>query len=92
MVPMREARKVWRTSTVPTVSSTSSGAQHAGHGVAQVVERLVDDRVVADLDALALGDGARVAHRAHVEAEDDRVGGGGEHDVGLVDAADAGAG
>ena len=26
MVPTREARKIWRTSTWPTVSSTSSGS------------------------------------------------------------------
>ena len=32
---------------------------------------------------------AGVADRADVEADDDRVGRGGEHDVGLVDAADA---
>ena len=89
---MFEARKVWRTSTRADGLLDLLGREHAGHRVAQVVERLVDDRVVADLHALALGRGARVADRAHVEAEDDRVGGGGEHDVGLGDAADAGAG
>src|SRR3954471_15978448 len=65
--------------------------EHALHGVAQVVERLVDHRVAADLHAFALGGGARVADRANVEAEDHRVGRGGEHDVGLADAADAAA-
>src|SRR5919202_4102537 len=67
------------------------GLQHALHRVAQVVERLVDDRVRPDLDALALGRGARVADRADVEAEDHRVRRGGEHDVGLADAADTAA-
>src|SRR4051812_36099518 len=64
--------------------------EHALHGVAQLVDRAVDDRVGADLDALALSQLARLAHRADVEAEDDRVGRGGEVDVGLRDAADAG--
>ena len=35
--------------------------------------------------------GARVADGAHVEADDDRLRGRRQHDVGLVDAADAGA-
>ena len=33
--------------------------QHALHGVAQLVDRAVDDRVGADLDALAVGELAR---------------------------------
>ena len=63
--------------------------EHALHRRAQLLDRAVDDRVGADLDALALGDLARVADGAHVEREDHAVGGGGEHHVGLVDAADA---
>ena len=77
---------------MPSVVLDLLGLEHALHRVAQLVEALVDDRVVADLDALAVGQRARVADRAHVEAEDDRVGGGGEHDVGLGDAADAACG
>src|SRR3954453_3217083 len=64
--------------------------QHALHGVAQLVDRAVDHRVRADLDALAIGQRGRVAHRAHVEAEHDRVRGGGQVDVGLRDPAHAG--
>src|SRR4051794_28618621 len=64
--------------------------EHALHGVPQFVDRAVDDRVRPDLHALAVGQGARVAHRAHVEAHDDRVRGGGQVDVGLRDATDAG--
>ena len=67
------------------------GREHALHRVAQLLEGAVDDRVGADLDALAVGDGRRVAHRAHVEADDHGVGRRGEVDVGLRDAADAGA-
>src|SRR3954447_22796456 len=52
--------------------------QHALHGVAQLVDRAVDHRVGADLDALTVGERRRVAHRAHVEAEHDRVRGGGQ--------------
>ena len=91
MTPIFDARKIWRTSTLADGLLDLLGLEHALHRGAQLVERLVDDRVVADLDALALGDGARVADRADVEADDDRVGRGGEHDVGLVDAADAAA-
>ena len=46
---------------------------------------------MADLDALALGDGARVADRADVEGQDHRVGGGGQHHVGLGHGADGAA-
>src|SRR5205807_6488483 len=49
----------------------------------------VDDRIRADLHALAVGGLARVAHGANVEGEDDPIGGGREHHVGLVYAADA---
>src|SRR3954447_22728815 len=65
------------------------GLEHALHRRADLLERAVDDRVGADLDALALGEQAGLADGPDVEAEDDRVGGGGEHDVGFVDAADA---
>src|SRR3954452_22944486 len=61
--------------------------EHALHRVAQVFGDFVDDRVGADVDALALGGAFRVQERPHVEADDDRVGGRGQHYVGLVDAA-----
>ena len=88
-MPMREARKVWRTSTVPTVSSTCSGSSMPFMAARRSSMALVDDGVGADLDVLALGHRAGVAHRADVEAEDDRVRGRGQDDVGLGDAADA---
>ena len=89
IVPMREARKSWRTSAWPSGVLDLVGLEHALHRRAQLLDRAVDHRVGADLDALALGDRARVADRAHVEGEDHGVGGGREHHVGLVDAADA---
>src|SRR3954470_12129139 len=61
--------------------------EQALHRVAQVFGDFVDDRVGADVDALALGGAFRVQERPHVEADDDRVGGRGQHYVGLVDAA-----
>src|SRR5829696_439903 len=67
------------------------GLEHALHRRPQVLGHLVDHRVGADLDALALGGAASVGERADVEADDDGVGGRGEHDVGLVDAARGGA-
>src|SRR4051812_43183986 len=65
------------------------GREQALHGVAQLLDDLVDDRVEPDLDALAVGDLAGLADRAHVEADDHGVGGRGQHDVVLGDAADA---
>ena len=60
------------------------------HRGAQLLERLVDDRVGADLDALAVGDAARASPTGRtLKPRIDRVGGRGEHHVGLVDAADA---
>src|SRR4029077_13050135 len=48
-----------------------------------------DDVVRADLDALARRKLACLGVRPNVEADDQRVGGGGEHDVVLGDRADA---
>src|SRR3954453_19736759 len=65
------------------------GREHALHRLTQLVDDVVDDVVGADLDALALGGGERIADGPDAEADDHAVGSGGEHDVGLVDAADA---
>src|SRR5690606_7181645 len=64
--------------------------EEAFERVADVLDGVVDDRVEADVDLLALGDLADAGHRADLEAEDDRVRGGGEHHVRLGDRADAG--
>src|SRR5262249_12430492 len=65
------------------------GLEHALEGRLDLVDRLVDDRVVADVDALAVGQLPRLALRPDVEADHDRVRGGGQVDVVLGDAADA---
>ena len=51
--------------------------------------RLVDDRVVADVDALGVRDLRGLALGADVEADDDGIRRGGEVDVRLGDGADA---
>src|SRR5918996_6270191 len=47
--------------------------EHADERLAAVVRELVDDPVRAQVDALALGERARLRVGAHVEAEHDRV-------------------
>src|SRR4029079_924649 len=63
--------------------------EHALEGLLDLVDRLVDDRVVADLDALALGDLGVLALGPNVEADDDGVGRHREVDVVERDRADA---
>ena len=53
-MPTREALKVWRTSTVADGLLDLLGLEQALHRRAQLLDDLVDDRVAADLDALAL--------------------------------------
>ena len=59
------------------------------HRLAHLVGDVVDDGMLADVDALALGDVLRVAIGPHVEADDDGVRRRREQHVGLVDRADA---
>ena len=61
--------------------------QHAREHALHVVEQVVDDGIVADLDAFALGQVAGLFRGADVEAEDRRTGGLGQLDVALGDAA-----
>src|SRR5215467_673111 len=67
------------------------GLEHALEGGLDLLDRLVDDRVVADVHALAPRQLARPAGRAHVEAHDDRLGGDRQVDIVLGDRADAAA-
>src|SRR3546814_194517 len=53
-----------------------------------LLDRLVDDRVVANLDTFLVGHLGRLALGPDVEADDDGVGGGGQVDVGLGDRTD----
>ena len=64
--------------------------EQAGHRLLHVVDEVVDDVVVADLDAGALGGLARFLVGAHVEADDRRIRRFGQPHVRLGDAADAG--
>src|SRR4051812_9511806 len=61
--------------------------QHAGKRVPHVVDHVVDDRVVTDLDAVALRQVARLRVGADIEADNHRAGRLGEDHVALVDAA-----
>src|SRR4051794_9461858 len=62
--------------------------EHALERGLDLLDRVVDDRVVPDLHALAVGQLRRLALRADVEADDDRVGRGRQVDVGLGDRTD----
>ena len=65
--------------------------EQALHGLLHVLDRVVDDGVEADLHLVALGGVRGLALRPHVEADDDRVGGGGQEHVAFADGARAGA-
>ena len=62
--------------------------QHARQRVAHVVDHIVDDRVVADLDAVALGQVARLRVGPHIEADDEGAGCLGQDHIAFVDPAD----
>src|SRR5215472_15105544 len=64
--------------------------QQAGHRLLHVVHEVVDDVVIADLDAGAFGGLARLLVGAHVEAEDRHARRFRQRHVGFGDAADAG--
>ena len=59
--------------------------QHALHGRLDIVDHIVDDVVLPDLDLLLLGKGLGTRSRTDVEADDERVRGGGKSDVALDD-------
>ena len=90
IVPRRETWKSARTSTSPITASVSTGESMPTSACSISLGQLVDHAVLADLDPLALGELARLGRRPHVEADHHRVRGGGEVDVVLGDAADAG--
>src|SRR5262249_49006883 len=62
--------------------------QHAGQRRLEVVDRLVDDVVRTQVDAVGLRLLTRFRLRLHVEAEHDRARGRCQHHVALVDRAD----
>src|SRR5690606_6781264 len=51
-------------------------------------DEVVDDRVQADIDALAVGQLLGLRGWSHVEADDDGIGGRGQHHIALGNAAD----
>ena len=89
-MPILEMRNTWRTSTRPSTCSLRLRREHAGERRLDLVDRLVNDVVVAHLDAGGLGQLARRRVGARVEADDHGARGHRQVDVGLGDAADAG--
>src|SRR6476660_4415498 len=65
------------------------GLEHALESGLDLVDRLVDDRVVPDVDTLAVGQLGGLALRPDVEAQDDDVVGQRQVDVALGDPTDA---
>ena len=64
------------------------GLEQALESRLDLVDRLVDHRVVPDVDALAVRQLLHATHRLHVEADHDGVGDHGQVDVVLRDATD----
>ena len=64
--------------------------QHARQRRFHVIHHIVDDVVIADLDAIALGAVARLVVGAHIEADHRRAAGMRQDHVAFGDAADAG--
>src|SRR5690606_20492330 len=64
------------------------GCQHAGHGRLHLIHGVVDDVVVAQIDAIVLSQLARTCIGPGVEPDDDRLGRDCQIDVGFADAAD----
>src|SRR5918994_2917187 len=69
----------------PELGLALFGLQHAAHGIADVVDRVVDHAVQANVHALLLGQVPGLHVRADVEPDDDRAGGQLEVDVALGD-------
>ena len=62
--------------------------EHTLHGRLDLVDTVVNDAVHAHVDVASRGAVACGTVGTNVEADDDRTGGGGEHDVAFVDGAD----
>ncbi len=64
--------------------------QHAGQGRLDIVYHFVDDRIIAQIDIVALYDFPRLRVGANVESDHNRLGRGGKRDIRFGNAADAG--
>ena len=89
MTVLLPTRKIWRTSARPSTTSTIDRLEETLERGAEIVGQLVDDVVQADVDALGLGRPTGGVGDLRVEADDDRVRGGGQHDVVVGDVAGA---
>src|SRR5690606_11140600 len=59
--------------------------EHALHGVLEVVDGIVDDRVHTDIDLFLVGQGSGIVHRPYVETDDHGIGGTGQQYIGFGD-------
>ena len=78
-----------RTSAVPRYVSLIDRFQHAEHGAFDLVDDVVNDRVQADIDLLAIRQFRSLSFRSHVEADDDGVRSRSQQNVRFGDGADA---
>ena len=81
ILPTLEMLKISQDLGVAEQGLAQHRRQHARTRLLDVVHEVVDDVVVADLDAVALGQLARLLVGADIEADDRRAGGLGQHDV-----------
>src|SRR5690606_19803429 len=64
--------------------------EHASQGRFHIIDQVIEDAVVAQIQAFLLNQALGCSIRPHVEAEDNGVGGHGQADVGLGNAAHTG--
>lgn len=62
--------------------------EHTLHGTLDLLDGIIDDGIGADVNFLLLGKSFGTARRTDLEADDDGVGGGSEHDVVFRDSTD----
>src|ERR1700693_1092847 len=75
---------------IPEKPLAQGRGQHARQRIPHIVDHVVDDRVIADLDPVALRQIARLRVGSDVEADDHGAGRFGQDDIAFVDAADRG--
>ena len=90
IVPTLLTLNVFRTSAWPMTSSLYDRIEHAFHGLFDLFDHVVDDAMQADVDLSCSAVAFALRLRPDVEADDDRVGRGCQHDVRFGDGADAG--
>lgn len=65
-------------------------SEHAGHSCLDIINAVIDDTVETHIDAVFFSQCSCIGIRTDVEADDQRIGGRCQHDIGFVDGADSG--